>query len=204
LNELVEHPKTGTGKPELLTGNLNNYWSRRINKKDRLIYRINDEMIIIYILVQKDITLTNKLKNKMSTEKIIEYYNQLASEYDENRFGNSYGQFIDFQERRILNKIFKKQSGKILDLACGSGRLTNFATSGADASEEMLKIAQKKHSEKEFFQAKSNELPFEKESFQGCLTFHFIMHLDEVIFTKPLMKFTEFCLKMELLFLIFL
>jgi hypothetical protein len=43
----------------------------------------------------------------MSTEKIIEYYNQLASEYDENRFGNSYGQFIDFQERRILNKIFK-------------------------------------------------------------------------------------------------
>ena len=81
----------------------------------------------------------------MSTEKIIEYYNQLASEYDENRFGNSYGQFIDFQERRILNKIFKNQSGKILDLACGSGRLTNFATSGADASEEMLKIAQKKH-----------------------------------------------------------
>ena len=53
LNELVEHPKTGTGKPELLTGNLNNYWSRRINKKDRLIYRINDEMIIIYILSEK-------------------------------------------------------------------------------------------------------------------------------------------------------
>lgn len=53
LNELVEHPKTGTGKPELLTGNLNNYWSRRINKKDRLIYRINDEMIIIYILSAK-------------------------------------------------------------------------------------------------------------------------------------------------------
>ena len=122
----------------------------------------------------------------MSTEKIIEYYNQLASEYDENRFGNSYGQFIDFQERRILNKIFKNQSGKILDLACGSGRLTNFATSGADASEEMLKIAQKKHSEKEFFQAKSNDLPFEKESFQGCLTFHFIMHLDEVIFKKTI------------------
>ncbi len=53
MNELVEHPKTGTGKPELLTGNLNNYWSRRINKKDRLIYRINDEMIIIYILSAK-------------------------------------------------------------------------------------------------------------------------------------------------------
>lgn len=122
----------------------------------------------------------------MSIEKIIEYYNQLASEYDENRFGNSYGQFIDFQERRILNKIFKKQSGKILDLACGSGRLTNFATTGADASEEMLKIARKKFPEKEFFQAKSNELPFEKESFQGCLTFHFIMHLDEDMFIKTI------------------
>lgn len=122
----------------------------------------------------------------MSIEKIIEYYNQLASEYDENRFGNSYGQFIDFQERRILNKIFKKPSGKILDLACGSGRLTNFATTGADASEEMLKIARKKFPEKEFFQAKSNELPFEKESFQGCLTFHFIMHLDEDMFIKTI------------------
>ena len=122
----------------------------------------------------------------MSTEKIIEYYNQLASDYDENRFGNSYGQFIDFQERKILNKIFKTKSNNVLDLACGSGRLSNYATSGADASEEMLKIAKKKFPKNEFFLAQSNQLPFENESFERCFTFHFIMHLNEENFEKTI------------------
>lgn len=122
----------------------------------------------------------------MSTEKIIEYYNQLASDYDENRFGNSYGQFIDFLERKILNKIFKTKSNKVLDLACGSGRLSNYATSGADASEEMLKIAKKKFPKNEFFLAQSNQLPFENESFERCFTFHFIMHLNEENFEKTI------------------
>lgn len=31
LNELREHPKTGTGKPELLKDDLKGYYSRRIN-----------------------------------------------------------------------------------------------------------------------------------------------------------------------------
>ena len=122
----------------------------------------------------------------MSTEKIIEYYNQLASDYDENRFGNSYGQFIDFLERKILNKIFKTKSNKVLDLACGSGRLSNYATSGADASEEMLKIAKKKFPKNEFFLAQSNQLPFENESFERCFTFHFIMHLNKENFEKTI------------------
>ena len=122
----------------------------------------------------------------MSTEKIIEYYNQLASDYDENRFGNSYGQFIDLQERKILNKILKTKPNKVLDLACGSGRLSNYATSGADASEEMLKIAKKKFPKNEFFLAQSNQLPFENESFERCFTFHFIMHLNEENFEKTI------------------
>ena len=35
------------GKPEPLTGNLSGYWSRRINDKDLLIYRIDEENIYI-------------------------------------------------------------------------------------------------------------------------------------------------------------
>ena len=35
------------GKPEPLTGNLSGYWSRRINDKNRLIYRIDEENIYI-------------------------------------------------------------------------------------------------------------------------------------------------------------
>lgn len=33
----------GIGKPEPLKENLSGYWSRHINEKDRLIYRINED-----------------------------------------------------------------------------------------------------------------------------------------------------------------
>ena len=38
--ELGEHPRTGTGKVEALKDNLSGYWSRRLNQKDRLIYKV--------------------------------------------------------------------------------------------------------------------------------------------------------------------
>ncbi|MFA7446618.1 MAG: Txe/YoeB family addiction module toxin [Flavobacteriaceae bacterium] len=38
LEELKEHPYTGTGKPEQLKHVLANFWSRRINQKDRIIF----------------------------------------------------------------------------------------------------------------------------------------------------------------------
>ena len=38
----------GIGKPEPLTGDLAGFWSRRINEKDRLVYRIaGDEIQIL-------------------------------------------------------------------------------------------------------------------------------------------------------------
>ncbi len=37
----------GIGKPELLTGNLIGFWSRRIDEKNRLVYRIIDNCIEI-------------------------------------------------------------------------------------------------------------------------------------------------------------
>ena len=37
----------GIGKPEPLIGNLSGFWSRRINEKDRLIYKIDEYNIYI-------------------------------------------------------------------------------------------------------------------------------------------------------------
>ena len=37
----------GIGKPEPLTGNLTGFWSRRINDKDRLIYKIDESNVYI-------------------------------------------------------------------------------------------------------------------------------------------------------------
>ena len=55
INTLLEYisrnGNEGIGKPEALSGNLSGYWSRRINDKDRLIYKIDDTNI--YILACK-------------------------------------------------------------------------------------------------------------------------------------------------------
>ena len=50
LAELQEHPRTGTGKPEPLSGGRSGQWSRRINLKHRLIYEIEDTVIKVYVL----------------------------------------------------------------------------------------------------------------------------------------------------------
>ena len=50
LRELVEHPTTGTGKPEPLSGDRAGQWSRRISQKHRLIYMIDNEKVIVLLL----------------------------------------------------------------------------------------------------------------------------------------------------------
>lgn len=51
INSLLEdidcNGNDGMGKPESLTGNLTGFWSRRINAKDRLIYKIDEKNIYI-------------------------------------------------------------------------------------------------------------------------------------------------------------
>ena len=50
LIELMEHPRTGTGQPEILKYELHGLYSRRINKKHRLVYDIKDEVITVIVL----------------------------------------------------------------------------------------------------------------------------------------------------------
>ena len=50
ISELYIHPETGTGKPERLKFELAGYWSRRINKKDRLVYLIENKIITVTIV----------------------------------------------------------------------------------------------------------------------------------------------------------
>ena len=50
LDELEEHPRTGTGKPEQLRGDAAGYWSRRIDKKNRLVYSIHDDVVTVEVI----------------------------------------------------------------------------------------------------------------------------------------------------------
>jgi toxin YoeB len=40
IAECLRHPFTGTGRPEPLKQNLAGWWSRRINREHRLVYRV--------------------------------------------------------------------------------------------------------------------------------------------------------------------
>lgn len=57
INKLIEdmcrNGNEGIGKPEALSGNFAGYWSRRINDKDRLIYKIDENNVYI-LACQKD------------------------------------------------------------------------------------------------------------------------------------------------------
>ncbi|MFW0715518.1 Txe/YoeB family addiction module toxin [Pedobacter sp. N23S346] len=48
--ELSEHPEMGIGKPEKLKFNLSGFWSRQINRKDRLIYQIENDIVTVTII----------------------------------------------------------------------------------------------------------------------------------------------------------
>ena len=50
LEELAEHPQTGTGHPERLKGDRPGQWSRRISKKHRLVYEIQEEIVLVLVL----------------------------------------------------------------------------------------------------------------------------------------------------------
>lgn len=47
LKDIARNGNEGIGKPEPLTGDLSGFWSRRINQKDRLIYALEMDQIII-------------------------------------------------------------------------------------------------------------------------------------------------------------
>lgn len=52
LKELETHPTTGTGKPERLRHSIDKeyeLWSRRIDKKNRMVYSIKENIVTVYV-----------------------------------------------------------------------------------------------------------------------------------------------------------
>ena len=50
LKELQLHPTKGIGHPEKLKYELSGYWSRRIDKKNRLTYRIEEDVVTVVVV----------------------------------------------------------------------------------------------------------------------------------------------------------
>lgn len=47
LKDIQRSSFQGEGKPEPLKGDLAGKWSRRINEKDRLVYEVNADVIVV-------------------------------------------------------------------------------------------------------------------------------------------------------------
>lgn len=47
IKDIQRNPFSGIGSPEALKHNLSGWWSRRINLEDRLVYKIDNESIIL-------------------------------------------------------------------------------------------------------------------------------------------------------------
>lgn len=115
----------------------------------------------------------------MNTE-ITPYYNSLAPRYDADRFGNTYGQFIDYQERIVLDKHLSAIPKRdIWDIACGTGRLMNYCGIGIDISAGMLSEAKQKHPNKTYFEGNILETALPLAAPKAAICFHLIMHLEQ-------------------------
>ena len=47
IKDIVREPFSGLGDPEPLKHNWSGYWSRRVDREHRLVYKVTDEAIII-------------------------------------------------------------------------------------------------------------------------------------------------------------
>ena len=47
IKDIDRNGHSGLGKPEALKGDLSGYWSRRIDSKNRIVYKIKDSTITI-------------------------------------------------------------------------------------------------------------------------------------------------------------
>lgn len=90
---------------------------------------------------------------------VHDYYDQLAPHYDQDRFGNSYGRYIDAMERAILRKwLAAIPPQEVVDIGCGTGRLLDFAMTGVDASAAMLRVAADKYANRRLIQCSLPDL----------------------------------------------
>ncbi len=105
------------------------------------------------------------------------YYNTIAQGYDR----------LHEQEQLRKLEIIKKElkitpQTKLLDVGCGTGISSWFdcIVTGIDPSEELLKIARKKHPKATFIQASAEKLPFPDHSFDVVISLTAIQNFSDI------------------------
>ena len=124
-------------------------------------------------------------------ERCIRLYTEEAPRYDQHRFGDWKGRFVERHIARLLRQTIRMAPGtRVLDVATGTGRAALVLAEGGgqvigiDLVEAMLRAAHDKADRRTlsnalFAVANARQLPFAEQSFDVlvCLRFfHFIPH----------------------------
>jgi ubiquinone/menaquinone biosynthesis C-methylase UbiE len=122
----------------------------------------------------------------MALERMKEYYDARAAEYDEWYTGA--GLFAARERpgwtdavRALEQAVAELPPARTLDVACGTGFLTRHLAGevvGLDQSARMLDIARERAPHAQFVQGDATALPFEDGSFDRVFTGHFYGHLE--------------------------
>jgi ubiquinone/menaquinone biosynthesis C-methylase UbiE len=118
------------------------------------------------------------------------YQSKKAAEtYDQIRFRSPKGIFLDNREKKIIGELLSHlpKGSLVLDLACGTGRITEFLLSrghkvwGADISPEMLEVARIRLSQfgnvVNFYLVDAENLPFKDRFFDGVTCIKLLGHI---------------------------
>jgi SAM-dependent methyltransferase len=110
-----------------------------------------------------------------------------AEHYERGRFADPWGRVYRVAEERAIRRALRPlaRSGRVLDVACGTGRVTallvreGFAeVVGSDVSNAMMTVAKRQLPHVEFFQGDATRLPFDDNSFDAVTCIGLLMHLD--------------------------
>lgn len=122
----------------------------------------------------------------------------IAQQYEAKRFFSPVGRFVDWREKTAVINMLKMLSintGRILDLPCGTGRLSRLLSENghdvvaADVSPSMISIAKDKSgmsSKVKFVVCEAEELPFRDSVFDCVVSLRFMGHLPPQIRLKVL------------------
>jgi SAM-dependent methyltransferase len=111
-----------------------------------------------------------------------------AEDYDRGRFSDVKGRVYRWLEGRAMHQAIQPlpRTDRVLDAACGTGRITAFLVKqgfadvvASDISPAMMAVARRHLPQIPFHQADVTSLPFEDASFDTVTCIGLLMHLDE-------------------------
>ncbi len=115
-----------------------------------------------------------------------EFYNraEIAGAYDAQRFGGASGAWVNEREIGLVLSLLPP-TGRVLDLGCGTGRLTRELaargqTFGLDAASAMLEEA-RRIEPLPFTQGDAFRLPFAEGTFDGLSALRLVFHFQDLI-----------------------